>query len=139
MLMLKDSYFLHIVDCRGVALLGGLFPGYPWEVPLRLRLKGLFYSLKVPLKLKIKNTRLILLLHFILSHFAQMRYAAAKCQICCVTKNGDKVSKNDESCHICNKWLKSCFSELWKMWDSVYTFSNDIGSLTQWITKIYNA
>ena len=26
----------------------GLFPGYPMEVPLRLRLVSLFYSLKVP-------------------------------------------------------------------------------------------
>ena len=30
-----------------------------------------FYSLEVPLKLKMKNTWLILLSHFILSHFAQ--------------------------------------------------------------------
>ena len=30
----------------------GLVPGYPWEVPLRLRLVYLFYSQNVPLKLK---------------------------------------------------------------------------------------
>ena len=24
------------------------------------------------------------------------------------------VSKNDESCQICNLWLKSCFDDLWK-------------------------
>ena len=35
-------------------------------------------------------------------------------------QNCDRVSKNDESCHICLRWLKSCFSELWKIWDSVY-------------------
>ena len=29
----------------------GLIPGYPWEVPLRLRFESLLYSLKVPLKL----------------------------------------------------------------------------------------
>ena len=29
----------------------GLVPSYPWEVPLRLGLESLFYSLKVPLKL----------------------------------------------------------------------------------------
>ena len=32
---------------------GGLFPSCPMEVPLRLRLVSLFYSLEVPLKMKI--------------------------------------------------------------------------------------
>ena len=36
----------YIVGCHGVVQLGGLVPGYPWEVPLRLRLVSLFYSLK---------------------------------------------------------------------------------------------
>ena len=44
------------IHCWGVVQLGGLFPAYPMEVPLRLRLVSLFSSLKVPLKLKIKNT-----------------------------------------------------------------------------------
>ena len=34
-------------------------------------------------------------------------------------QNGDRVSKNDESCHICIMW-KKCFSKIWKIWDSVY-------------------
>ena len=42
----------YIVDCQGVVQLGGLVLGYPWEVPLRLKLISLFSSLKVPLKLK---------------------------------------------------------------------------------------
>ena len=53
----------YIVGCRDVVQLGGLVPGYPWEVSLRLMLVSLFYSLNVPLKLKIKNTWLILLSH----------------------------------------------------------------------------
>ena len=32
----------YIVGGRGVVQLGGLVPGYPWEVPLRLRLVSLF-------------------------------------------------------------------------------------------------
>ena len=46
----KVNKYLYIVGCRGVVLLGGL-------VPLRLSLVSLFYSLKVPLRLKIKNTK----------------------------------------------------------------------------------
>ena len=42
----------YIVGCRGVVQLGGLIPVYPWEAQLKLRLVSLFYSLKVPLKLK---------------------------------------------------------------------------------------
>ena len=42
-----------IVGCRGVVPLGGLVLGYPEELPLRLSLVSLFYSLRVPLKLKI--------------------------------------------------------------------------------------
>ena len=38
-------------------------------------------------------------------------------------QNGDRVSKNNESCNICIRWLKSCFCELWKIWDSVYMYS----------------
>ena len=41
-----------IVGCRCEAQLGDLVLGFHWEVPLRLRLVSLFYSLKVPLKLK---------------------------------------------------------------------------------------
>ena len=40
-----------------------LVQGYPQEVPLSLRLVSLFYSQKVSLKLKIKNTCLISLPH----------------------------------------------------------------------------
>ena len=54
----NDKY---IVGCQGVLQLAGLALGYPWEVPLRLKLLSLFYSLKVPLDLKIKNTCLSLL------------------------------------------------------------------------------
>ena len=36
-----------------VVQLGGLVPGYPWVVPHGLMLISLFYSQKVPLKLKI--------------------------------------------------------------------------------------
>ena len=74
---------------------------------LRLRLICLFYSLKVPLKMKIKNTCLILLSHFILSHFTLMPSAVAKCHSLLFSfskgcdQNGDRVSKNDEGCHIC--------------------------------------
>ena len=53
-----------IVGCRSVVQLGGLVPVDPW-VPLRLRLVSLFYSMKVPLRLKIKNSNLISLSHFI--------------------------------------------------------------------------
>ena len=42
----------YIVGCGGVVQLGGLVPGYPWEVPLTLRLGSLFYSMKLPLKFK---------------------------------------------------------------------------------------
>ena len=55
--------------------LGGLVPGYPKEVPLRLRLVSLFFSLKVLLKLKIRDC----------------------------DQNGDRVSKYDVSCHICTR------------------------------------
>ena len=96
------------------------------EGPLRLRLVSLFYLLKVPLKLKIKSTCLILLSHVILSHFAQMWYAVAKCNSQLFSfsescdQNGDMGTKNDESYLICIRWLKSSFIELWKIWDSVY-------------------
>ena len=76
---MKQNTEAYIVGCRGVVQLGGLFPGYTLEVPPRLSLVRLFYSPKVPLKLKIKNTCLILLSHFILSQFAQMCHAVAKC------------------------------------------------------------
>ena len=33
-----------IVGCRCVVQLGGLVPGYPWEVPLRLRLVSLLIA-----------------------------------------------------------------------------------------------
>ena len=29
-------------------------------------------------------------------------------------QNSDMVSKNEENCHICIRWLKSCLSELMK-------------------------
>ena len=90
--------------------LGGLVSGYPWEVPLRLKLVSLFYSLKVSIKLKIKNTWLILLSRIII-HFTQMHYAVAKCQSLLLRQiisfctgcdqNGDRMSKNFESCHFC--------------------------------------
>ena len=48
-----------IVGCRGVEQVGGLVPGYPWEVPLRSMLISLFYSLKAPLKLQVKFFKLI--------------------------------------------------------------------------------
>ena len=45
----------YMVGCRGVSTVRGLVPGYPWEVPLRLRLGSLLYSLKVSLKLKLRT------------------------------------------------------------------------------------
>ena len=42
----------YIVSCHGVVQLRGLVLGCPKEVPLRLWLVSLFYSMKVPLKLK---------------------------------------------------------------------------------------
>ena len=65
-LVFSNGNAWHVVQQWGLVL------GYPWEVPQRLKLVGLFYTLNVPLKLKIKNTWLIFLLNFILSHFAQM-------------------------------------------------------------------
>ena len=47
--------FLGLANIKSVQL-GGLFPGYPLEVPLRLMLISLCYSVKAPLNLKIKNT-----------------------------------------------------------------------------------
>ena len=47
----------YIVSCHGVVQLRGLVLGCPKEVPLRLWLVSLFYSLKVPLKLKITPNR----------------------------------------------------------------------------------
>ena len=46
-----------MVGCRGVGQLGGLLPCpvYSREVLLRLRLVGLFYSLKVPFKAENKE------------------------------------------------------------------------------------
>ena len=40
---------------RGIVQLKGLVPGYPLWVPLRSKLVSLFYSLTVPLKLKIMS------------------------------------------------------------------------------------
>ena len=56
-------FLLYIVSCRGVVQLVDLVPGYPREIPLRLGLVSLFYSLKVSLDLKIKITWLIWLSH----------------------------------------------------------------------------
>ena len=49
-------------------------------------------------------------------------------------QNGDRVSKNDKCCLICIKWLKSCFSELWKIWDSVYLW---MMPKCLWISQIW--
>ena len=73
----------HVINGRLLRCWGqleGLVPAYTWEVPLRLNACKSFSSLKVPLKLKIKDTWSILSSHFILSHFAQMHYTVAKCQ-----------------------------------------------------------
>ena len=56
-----SNFESYIVGFRGVVQLGGLVSGYPWEVPQRLSLLSLFCSLK----LKIKNTCLILLSDFV--------------------------------------------------------------------------
>ena len=34
-------------------------------------------------------------------------------------QNGDRVSKNNKSCHICRMRLKKGFSKIWKIWYSV--------------------
>ena len=61
------------VDCQGVVQIGGLVLGYPWEVPVRLRLISLLYSLKFSLELKKQKTCLILLSLFIFSCFRMGR------------------------------------------------------------------
>ena len=76
--------FTYIVGCRGVVQLGGLIPGYPWEVPLRLRLGSLFTE--VSLKVEIKSTCFILLSHFIVQ---------------AVTKIVTGCLGAMKSCHIC--------------------------------------
>ena len=52
-----------IVGYQGVIQLGGLVQGYPWEVPLRLRLVSFFLFNEGSLKVEIKNTCLIWLSH----------------------------------------------------------------------------
>ena len=55
----------YIVCCGGVVQLGGLILGYPWEVPLGLRLVSLFIFTEGSLEVEIRNTCLILLSHLI--------------------------------------------------------------------------
>ena len=76
----RDS-FSCIVGCQSVAQQGGLVQCCSMQVPLRLKLISLFYCLRVPIKFEIKNTCLIKLSHFILSHFdfASMLYTVSKC------------------------------------------------------------
>ena len=59
-LLALNSRLLRCSTARG----GGLIPGCSLYVPLRLGLRSLFFSLKFPLQLKIKNTCLILMSHF---------------------------------------------------------------------------
>ena len=89
-----------IVGCRGVIKLGGLVPGYPQEVPLRLRLVSL-----------------------LLSVFWEWGYHWSNLSVLvkAVIKMMTGCLKNYESCHICIRWLKSVFFYLWKIWDSVYS------------------
>ena len=39
--------------------------------------------------------------------------------------------KTMKICHICIRWLKSISSQLWKIWDSVYTFQKDKHTVTK--------
>ena len=101
--LLLISYFQRIFDknktVRCISLKDCCSDPIVSPASLILSLGGpnkVFYSLKVSLKLKIKNK---------------------SCD-----QNGDKVPKNDVSCHICIRWLKSCFIERWKIWDSVNVF-----------------
>ena len=75
---------------------------------LRFRLISLFYSLKVPLKLKISLRMRRSLVK--LSGFVK---TVTKMVIGCLRTM--KVAS-----HTCIRWLKSGFSKLWKKWDSVY-------------------
>ena len=54
-----------------------------------------------------------------------------KSEVC--EQNGDKVSNNDQSCHICVTWLKG---RTWKIWDSVYKYVLHVGVFCQDL-KIY--
>ena len=42
-----------------------------------------------------------------------------------VFQNGDRLSKSDKNGHIGSTGLKVVFSEIWKIWDSVYLFWDD--------------
>ena len=109
-LVASDGFYLHtsipiyiyswLLRCSSAkGSISGIFLGDP----TMLRLVSLFYSLKFPSKLKIKNKCWISLSHLVI--FSKG-----------LTK---MVSKSGESSHICIGWLKSCFGELWKIWDSV--------------------
>ena len=56
--MMIDSSILtlYIVSSSGDVQLGGPVLAYAGQVSLRLRLVSLFYSLKLPLEVEIKNT-----------------------------------------------------------------------------------
>ena len=53
MLLMLYLYLLYVVGCQDMVRLGDLVLGYPCEVPLRLMLINLLFSLKDPIKLKI--------------------------------------------------------------------------------------
>ena len=48
-----SSSYKYLVGCGVVVQLRGLVLGNPWGIPQRLMLISLFFSLKIPLKLKI--------------------------------------------------------------------------------------
>ena len=98
MCQLSINFLIYIVSCQGVVQLRGLVPAYPWEIPLRLMLVSLFYSMEVPLKLKIKN----------ICGKLRMERSFVKIIGFCIgcDRNGDRVSKNNESFHICISDLK---------------------------------
>ena len=54
--------------------------GSSCQVPLRIWLVSLFYSLKSSLVLKIKNTCLILISNLLFNQLASILYTVAKCQ-----------------------------------------------------------
>ena len=96
----KYYYFLDFSSTKTIYLVDfwvvtarGSDSGLSLGVPTKIKAcKSVLYT-EVFLKVEIKNTCLILLSHFILSHFGQMLYAGW---------------------HIYIRWLESCLSELWR-------------------------
>ena len=83
--------------------------------PTKVKANKFFLFTESSLKVENKEHLVDFVVTLYLSHFALMCYAVTKChsQLCQIcwsfigcNQNGDGVSKNDKSCHICFRCLK---------------------------------